>query len=529
MILFKVPLSPGSNNLGHLLYKTYGYIQKFITILSIKSDVFIPKGFFILRTSKLAWLLPGFSLKHFHRGDRNGDQLMKSIYRLIQFVFLTALFQIIPLNGCSTYQNSMLYSGLAAIPVNPEPPTTWQEKHEMRAAWVVGFRQMTSSASIDKVVEWARIARLNTLFVQVRVASDAYYKSKIVPRSEELKEQSEDFDPLGYMLKKGHEAGLKIHAYLNLGIVWRRAVPPVDKDHIFNKQPNWILRDATGKMSFPDEYDPTPSNVENYYWVNWSNPFLQEHLARVVDELIETYDVDGVHLDFVRYPARMGAMTPPAGYNPGSVDRFRSATGREPLDNTKAWDRWRTEQVGEVIKKIHDSIKGKKPALPLSAAVLAAWDLAYGRQFTDYRAWLDRGYLDFAVLMCYYKDMDRISKRVFNAREVADARRIVLGVGLYLNPPDVIADQLLISRNRSLKGFALFSLDTASMPKPESYLARLRYLAIPDVSDGRYEGRDPVWSRVGVIDAVHRKFSSRFFSRNGRSKLVIYQRRLESL
>ena len=129
---------------------------------------------------------------------------MKSVIRSLQFLFFLALIQVFTLNGCSTYQNTIFYSGLAAIPENPEPPSSWQEKHEMRAAWVVGFRQMTSPANIDRVVEWAKIARLNTLFVQGRVASDAYYKSRIVPRSEELKQQPEDYDPLGYMLKKGH-------------------------------------------------------------------------------------------------------------------------------------------------------------------------------------------------------------------------------------------------------------------------------------------------------------------------------------
>ena len=92
-------------------------------------------------------------------------------------------------------------TGLAFEALPEVPPATFNAKREMRAGWIVGWRQMTSTAAIDEAINMAQAAGLNTLFVQVRVNADAYYLSELVARAESLKGQPAAFDPLDYALR----------------------------------------------------------------------------------------------------------------------------------------------------------------------------------------------------------------------------------------------------------------------------------------------------------------------------------------
>jgi len=79
--------------------------------------------------------------------------------------------------------------------------------------WVVRDH-IISKEKIDTVLEFAKKNNYNHLFVQIRGRGDAYYKSQLVPRSHLLTKT--DFDPLAYILIKGHETNIKIHAWFNV-------------------------------------------------------------------------------------------------------------------------------------------------------------------------------------------------------------------------------------------------------------------------------------------------------------------------
>ena len=419
---------------------------------------------------------------------------------------------------------------LTAISIPLYPPATFNERNEMRAGWIIGWRQMISTAAIDEAIDLAQAGGLNTLFVQARVNGDAYYHSDFVPRAEALNGQPDDFDPLAYALSRGREKGFKVHTWLNMGVVWRSSTAvPTDPRHIFNTHPDWIMRDATGEVSFPGPNDPQPGLIEENYWINWNNPEARKHLAAVVGEIVRRYQIDGIHYDFVRYPARMGPNTPGAGYDPVSVRSFQDKTGRKPAEHTREWDEWRIKQITTALKKCREEIKKTRPGIVVSAAVLGAWNLAYGRTFSSYRNWLESDLLDFVVLMSYFKDPVQNWQSVINARETVDSRRIVLGLYLPFLSPEAAAGQLLFTREQDLKGFSLFALDNIEVKEPKPYLERLRSLAIPPAQDTRYQEREPLWNRVAVVDSGHRKFSLRFFSRTGKTKLVVYQWGLTSL
>jgi uncharacterized lipoprotein YddW (UPF0748 family) len=399
---------------------------------------------------------------------------------------------------------------LMAQPPPSAPPATRAASREMRGAWVVSWRQMTSKRSIDEALDWAASAGLDTLFAQVRADGDAYYRSDLAPRAELLSAQPADFDPLGYMLEKGHARGLKVHAYLNLGVIWRGGAPPRSPAHVFNAHPEWLLHDEKGRIALPREDDPKPSIVEGNVWVEWSDPGLRAHLAAVAGEVAARYPVDGVHLDFVRYPARMGPRTPGVGL------------GGDP--HSRAGAEAREEAVAASLRAVRDAVKAARPGTPVSASVLAAWSLAEGRAFTAHRRWVADGTLDFAVLMDYFPEPAWVRQALRDSVDALDPQKVVAGFSMKAHPPERVAEQVEWSRELGLKGFCLFALDRQETPDPAAYLARLKALALPERGDGRLSSREPSWVRVGTLDAERRSWTLRFFTRRGRAKLVVYAR-----
>lgn len=427
-----------------------------------------------------------------------------------------------------------------------KPGETPEPSKELRGTYVVSWRQMISPESIDQVVQEAYDANFNALFVQVRARGDAYYNSSFVSRSEYLEGQAPDFDPLGYAIEKAHAKGIEVHAWLNAMTAWgTNAYAPKDPNHIFNAHPEWLLRDSTGKIAYPDpKTDPKNSVVEGPYFLAPGIPEVKDYLFDVYMEVVEKYDVDGIHFDFIRFPSRMGPNTAPVGYEEISLNRFREETGKEPIAYSEAWNQWRADQITEIVSRIYNGTKERKPDVDVSASVLAAWDLGLGRVFQDWRKWMELGILDFVVPMSYSTSNATVLKDTTDAMQVADPDKVVVGLGAHLlkNKPEKIAEQIEILRQLKVKGFILFAQDTECMaPTTNDYMQRVKELMfskrvpVPDVPvnnfviEDKYSVRNPLTVRVGEIDQWTREFSHRFFVRNGKTYLIVQNEGLQNL
>ncbi len=169
-------------------------------------------------------------------------------------------------------------------------------------------------------------AGFDTAVVQVRGRGDAYYRSELVPRAEEMAGAPEGFDPLSRLLLDLR--GRRVLAWLNVFFLWGGETPPGDPAHAATAHPDWLLTDADGR-SVADYTGAERSRgwIEGIY-ADPASPAYREHFCRVVSELVARYPVDGVHLDFVRYPG------------PGYGQAGRSGTGSaEPGGWTPAGSR----------------------------------------------------------------------------------------------------------------------------------------------------------------------------------------------
>ena len=101
------------------------------------------------------------------------------------------------------------------------------------------------------MVQSASSSGFNALLVQVRGRGDAYYASRVEPRAEALVSQPQSFDPLATTIAAAHEAGLRVHAWVNVDLVSSAAELPTSRDHIVYTHPDWLMwsRPRPGPMA----------------------------------------------------------------------------------------------------------------------------------------------------------------------------------------------------------------------------------------------------------------------------------------
>lgn len=361
---------------------------------------------------------------------------------------------------------------------------------EVRALWVVRT-SMVSPSTIERAVALAARSGYNALFVQVRGRGDAYYRSSHEPRAEPLASQPPDFDPLGYLLRCASEAGLQVHAWLNVFYVWSQSQMPRSRQHVISRSPQWIARDTRNRYQMT-----TAGKVEGIYLCP-SNPNVRAHLLRVFAEVATRYPaLDGLHLDYVRYPHEGYC------YCVGCRARFRQAmlrrvseTRRAALDKQAAgrnpfawihafpaeWDDWRRDQVSAFVRAFSRQSRRINPNLILSAAVWAVPEHAARHKMQDWLHWLCSDWLDTVLPMAYDKDTAVVQAQTARLMEQVQGRPIIVGLGAWQIAPESAINKIRTVRRHGARGFCLFSYDGITQNgNSERYLQQIEAVVNPN-------------------------------------------------
>lgn len=385
---------------------------------------------------------------------------------------------------------SVVYAGEAVMPSSiPDPSgkiSTQVSSPEVegRALWVTRW-DYKSPDDVRKIMANAARLHFNQVLFQVRGNATVFYRSRIEPWAWELTGNGPEttgkdpgWDPLALACNEAHRLGLELHAYMNVFPAWRsRNYPPPGVGQLWNTHPEWFMVNCAGQKMIP--------RPNWYAFISPGIPEVQDYLARVFEEVAANYPIDGIHFDYIRYPAeihevdeafrerekRLGNWS----YDPVSLRRFTEETGvARPDDDPEAWTRWRGEQVTATLRKIAQAVRAHKPDIILSAAVSA--DPEHGRNYLMQPSadWLNQGLIDIAVTMNYTKDNDKFLDR---CRKFIVARE---GCGLlypglsFGNSAEQIEQQIAIVRGLPVEGFAgfayshLFDRNSGHMAKPKA-------------------------------------------------------------
>ncbi len=333
-------------------------------------------------------------------------------------------------------------------------PSCGPAGESIRAIWVTRWDYKTP-ADIARVMDNCKHAGFNTVLFQARGNGTALYRSKLEPWAEEFEGRDPGFDPLAVACGEAHKRGMSIHAWVNVMPGWRGKAPPDDRRQLYWSRPDWFWRDAAGRR-------------QPLGWYNSLNPCYPEvrrYLVDVMEEIVTRYHVDGLHMDYIRFPNEWVE-----GYASGQVpdyprDRrtlamFRRATGRTPENAPQLWNEWRTAQVTQLVRDIRTMMLRKNRDACLSAAVGAVPEEAARKHYQDSQRWIAEGLLDAAFPMNYDKHMGTYMKRVADWSRVTTRIPVVMGVMFDKRDGALVVEQLeRARRNRThIAGFAYNSL-----------------------------------------------------------------------
>ena len=335
-------------------------------------------------------------------------------------------------------------------------------RYEGRGVWIVRNR-LTSPGAIDTIVNACADANFNTLFVQVRGRGDAYYKSATEPRASELAGQPESFDPLQYFIERAHARGLQVHAWLNAGFVWGSGDLPTDPKHILNRHPEYVMVDRSGKSLMDYTREEFDSVAESGRFLSLAAPQVQNYLTGVYLEVVKNYDVDGIHFDFIRYPARGVKADIDPDYNPLVIAAFKAKHGFDPrkveIDSGpyQVWLEWQRQRIGQLVGRIHDGAHVLRPGVRVSAAVLSKYYLGRHQALQDWVGWLRRKQLDNVCLMSYGADNALVVQEGLLAQENRGAGSVWVGMSARGNI-DLIIDRIAkVRRTVAPEGILFFA------------------------------------------------------------------------
>ena len=338
------------------------------------------------------------------------------------------------------------------MPAMPAP------EREVRAVWLttlMGLDWPRTKANSDErrqrqkdellhTLDALQQAGINTVMLQTRVRSTTIYPSALEPWDECLSGtygRSPGYDALAFAIEACHARGMQVHA-------WVVAFPICSVAQARQQ----------GRSALPAKHPELCRRSGDKWMMDPGVPATADYLATLCTEIVSRYDVDGIHLDYIRYPEKGIPWDDRATYR-------RYGQG-------KSLAAWRTANVDRVVETVSRAVKSVRPWLVMSCSPVGKYaDLprqsSYGWNARDAvnqdaQKWLARGWMDWLLPMMYF-DGQHFYPFAADWQENAHGRVVAPGLGIYcLSPREkdwdltTITRQLNVVRTLGMGGVAYY-------------------------------------------------------------------------
>lgn len=400
------------------------------------------------------------------------------------------------------WQRTIDYSELAAKLARKAGFQTVESKVvDARGVW----HRPTESNRKDIIETLDKLAdsNFNILFLETFYHGYTIYPSEIA-------EQNPNFvgwNPLEVFIEEGKKRGIEVHAWVHTFFVGHESLNPPGP--ILSEHPEWAAVDREGRI-------PSVKEV-GYYYLNPALPAVRDHLSSIFNEMVSTYDVDGLHLDYIRYPVSL-PIENGYSYDEYSRNEFKKVSGVDPLDITpadteqwEAWNVWRQNQISTFVERIHGEVKEVDEALDLSTAVFPEVSDAIDQKFQNWVEWVSAGYMDFITPMIYAVDTNYVQR---TTNEFMDRFQQPVLSYIGLAPFVGFSDELLVDQVKAMNEtkaagqvqFALHSLRG-------EHLEALK--AGPQRKEAFLPHADPMKAAELVVKDTQRKIAEIYLPRQG--------------
>ena len=331
-------------------------------------------------------------------------------------------------------------------------------KYEIRAAWLTTLGGMdwpsakaVSASGIKKqqeelchILDELQQANFNTVLFQTRLRGDVIYPSQFEPFAESLtgtEGKNPGYDPLRFAIEECHKRGMELHAWIvAIPIGNTRQVRTFGKNALTRKHPS-LCKQFNGS-----------------WYLDPGNPETDDYLANIVREIVSGYDVDGIHLDYIRYPEQ--------------GERFPDQSTYHKYGKKQDLKQWRRNNITRIVRRIYTETKSLKPWVKVSSSPIGkyrdtgryssqGWN-AYDEVYQDAQQWLREGIHDALFPMMYFRG-NHFYPFALDWKENKNGRWIVPGLGIYFLHPseldwklDEVVRQIYFIRSIGLDGQAYF-------------------------------------------------------------------------
>ena len=298
--------------------------------------------------------------------------------------------------------------------------------------------------------DWERSAKelaaagINMILPNMAWGGVAHYDSSVLPQSAKFTEYG---DQIAQCVKAAHKHNLEVHVWK---ITWNLEGAP--KEFVDKMQED-------GRTQISSTGDP----------INWLCPSHPENVKLELSsimEIVRNYDVDGIHLDYIRYPGSHACYCDECG------KRFMLATRQHISEfpasvlpgsgkHAKTYAEWRAQQITRLVRLIHKRAREIKPDIKISAAVFGGYPSCVTSIGQDWIAWAKAGYIDFVCPMNYTEDSkyftDLLEKQLaLMPKEVAIYPGIGATASNSLLTPDAVISQIHLARFLGASGWTIF-------------------------------------------------------------------------
>lgn len=340
-------------------------------------------------------------------------------------------------------------------------PTLWNTAHplrETRAVWLTTIggldwprtkatdarSQELQKRELTQILDSYKKANINTVLLQTRVRASVIYPSTIEPWEQSLTGRAgkaPGYDPLAFCIEECHKRGMELHAWIvciPIGTTQRQR--SYGAASIIRKRKE-LVKTAKGGEMFMIPGKPETAN----------------YIASICKEIVENYDVDGISLDYIRYPE--------ATYRFSDDNLYSKSSGMSKAE-------WRRDNITRIVKRVHDTVKPIKPWVKLSSSPIGkyndtnryssgGWN-CYDAVWQDPQMWLRENYQDLLFPMMYFTG-DNFYPFLYDWKENSYGHPVVPGLGIYFLDPkegrwtlnDVRA-QMHTARNSGIGGIAFY-------------------------------------------------------------------------
>ena len=295
-----------------------------------------------------------------------------------------------------------------------------------------------------RILDQYQRANINTVIFQTRVRAALLYPSKIEPWELSLTGvagKDPGYDPLAFCIDECHKRGMELHAWvvcIPIGTKERQA--KYGAASLTRKRPELVKTAKGGEM-----------------FMIPGKPETADHIANICKEIVENYDVDGISLDYIRYPESI--------YNFSDENLYPRASSQSKAD-------WKRENITRIVRRVHDVVKPIKPWVKLSSSPIGkykdtsrysagGWN-GYNAVWQDPILWLKEDWQDLLFPMMYFTG-NNYYPFLFQWAEMANGHPICPGLGIYFLDPregrwtlNEVRAEMHTARNSGIGGIAFY-------------------------------------------------------------------------